>query len=302
MAHLVGLAGVDAFAHRHRPDVVFVLAVLPVEDLRRDRDGRVVVEHRDLERQHRQVALGERHHATRLDLHPLAAGRAPQDRPGHDAGAEVEVALVLDEVGDRQQQRLVVDVQADDLGVGCVDDRLTDLGEAERLLGVMDLPGLVEAVDERAVRERVAALVDVAAQAEIAVADREQRLRRAEVCGVDVVLDEPPLVDREARPVHELMLCRSDVDGLIRAPRGRRRRRPRRCSSSLSAPTPRLTPMTRPKSPAWPAATPDRASSSTTARSLGTSSWRAASRNVSGAGLPARKRSAATRPSTMTGK
>ena len=110
--------------------------------------------------------------------------------------AEVEHALVVLEVGGVQQQRLVVDEQLHQLRVGHVDDGLAGLGEAERLLGVMDRPGLVEAVQERAVAVRLAALLGVGAHAEVAVADGEQRLGEAQVAAVELALDQPPRVDR----------------------------------------------------------------------------------------------------------
>ena len=71
-------------------------------------------------------------------------------------------------------------------------------------------------------------------------------------------------------------------------------------SRSASCPAPRSTPTTRPKPPARPAATPEIASSATTARSAGTPSSLAASRNVSGAGLPLSPSRGATDPSTTT--
>ena len=175
--HPLGLARVDALAHRLVGHVVLVLTVLAVEDLRGDRDRRGVVEHRDLERHHREVALGERHHAGGAQVHALAGRRPPQHVAGVHAGAEVEDPLVLEQVGHRQQQWLVVDVEPDDLGVGCVDDRLPDPREPVGLLGVPDRPRLVEAVEERAVRVGLTALLDVAAHAEVAVADREDASR-----------------------------------------------------------------------------------------------------------------------------
>ena len=106
-------------------------------------------------------------------------------------------ALVLAHVGDVERQRLVVDVDAHDLRVGRVDDRLADLGEAVRLLGVADRERLVEPVDERAVLVREATLGVVAAQAEVAVADREERLGHPDVVEVERRLDEAPRVDGE---------------------------------------------------------------------------------------------------------
>ena len=132
------------------------------------------------------------------DAHPLAGRRAPHEVPFEDAGAEVDAALVFVEVGAGEQQRLVVDVQLHQLGVGHVDDRLAGLGEPEGVLGVLDVPGLVEAVEVRAVAVRLAALLRVGPHPEVAVAEGEERLGQAEVVVAELALDEPPRLDREA--------------------------------------------------------------------------------------------------------
>ena len=121
-----------------------------------------------------------------LDEHVLAGRGGPADAAAQDTRAHVERALVLAHVGDVERQRLVVDVDAHDLRVGRVDDRLPDLGEAVGLLGVADRERLVESVDERAVLVREAALDVVAAQAEVAVADGEEGL------------GDPDVIEREA--------------------------------------------------------------------------------------------------------
>ena len=118
----------------------------------------------------------KRRHAAARDEHALARGRAPLDRSAERAEPEVEAALIGEELGLGEHERLVVDVEADDLRVGHVDDGLPDAREAERLFGVPDGPGLVEPVDERAVHVAVTALFDVAAQADVAVADAEHGL------------------------------------------------------------------------------------------------------------------------------
>ena len=93
------------------------------------------------------------------------------------AVGEVQRPFVVLEVGDREQHRLVVDVELDRLVVGDIDDGLPDPGESERLLGVPDRPGLVEPVDEGAVRVGLPALLHVAAKAQVSVAHREQASR-----------------------------------------------------------------------------------------------------------------------------
>ena len=203
------------------------------------------------------------------DLDPLAARRAPDQLAREHAAAEVERPLVLQQVGHRQLQRLVVDVEPDHLGVGRVDDRLPDPGEAEGLLGVLDRPGLVEAVDVGAVDVGVAALVVVAAHAEVAVADREQRLGRAEVGGRRSG-SRPGATRRRGtgcgragrRPAARRATGRRDRDCVSRLrlawSSGSSSARSATTTSapasvSASAPAPRSTPITSAKSPAAPA-------------------------------------------------
>ena len=154
----------------------------------------------------------KRHHPGRGDLDPLAGRRPPDDVAAQHAVAEVQRPLVVLEVGDGQQHRLVVDVELDRLVVGDVDDGLPDPGEAERLLGVPDRPGLVEAVDEGAVGVGLPTLLDVAAHAQIAVADGEQGLGDPEVLGAVLGLGQRPLVDREPVPVQRV----GGVDRVVR--------------------------------------------------------------------------------------
>ena len=197
MIEPASLARVAALTERGRPDVVLVLAVLAVEELGGDHDRCGPVEQCDLEMHHREVPVLEADHALRADLHPLAARGSPDERAVGDTGPEVHRPLVLIEICFPKQERLVVDVELEELGVGHVDDRLAGLREGERLLGVQDGPGLVEAVQERAVRVGVAALGRVGPHAEVPVADREERLGQPEVVGRWLGLDQSPRLDRE---------------------------------------------------------------------------------------------------------
>jgi hypothetical protein len=73
-------------------------------------------------------------------------------------------------------ERLVVDEQPDDLAVGDVDDRLPVVGEAVAGLGVRQRPDLVEGVQVGAGQAVRVALVQVAAQPDVPVGQREDRL------------------------------------------------------------------------------------------------------------------------------
>ncbi len=231
---------------------------------------------------------------------------------------------VPQDVGLGQDERLVVDVQPDHLGVRRVDDGLPGLGEAERVLGVPDRPRLVEAVDVRAVLDPAAALVEVAAEAQVPVADGEVRLRDALFVGGVLGLDERPLVHRVADAVQgvggdgvhavcsvggsagwggrgvavgrvvrrelldELVEVADDDVGAVRAESVR-------AGAAVDADD-------QAEGTVRPASTPLVASSTTTHSAAVRPRRSAASRYVSGAGLPARPSCRATSPSTTTGK
>ncbi len=199
VGQLLGLAGVEAArGGRHGRSAVDPLAVLAVEQLAAHHDGGVGVEDRHGQFEHREVLLVERHETLVLDAHALARGRHPQQVAPQDPLSHVEHALVFAHVRHVERQRLVVDVDAHDLGIRGIDDRLTDLGETVGLLGVADGERLVEPVDERALLLREAALDRVAAQAEVAVADGEEGLGDPHVVDREFGFDESPLVDGEA--------------------------------------------------------------------------------------------------------
>src|SRR4029077_10971224 len=152
------------------------------------------------------------------------------------------------------------------LGVGHVDHGLSRLGEPERVLGVLDLPRLVEAVEERAVAVRVATLLRVRPHPEVSVAEGEERLGQAEVVVAELALDEPPRVGREAvlgQPGRDRMVVHgatADEPGRSESGSSSDRSSTTRsapCASNVSCPAPRSTPITTAKWPAAPAATPD---------------------------------------------
>ena len=153
---------------------VLVLTILTVEQVAGNRQGSIGIEERDLHRHDREVALEERHHPRRGNAHALAPGGQPDHLAPQHAVGEVETALVPEQIGFVEGERLIVDVQPHHLRVGCVDDGLADLGESVRLLGVMDLERLVEPVDVGTVLVCSAPLQVVAAHAEKAVADGEE--------------------------------------------------------------------------------------------------------------------------------
>ena len=140
------------------------------------RDGGV--ERDDLVVEGGEVAVLERREPARA--HAAAGGpAASRTRP---RGASTPVCMSStrskrEHARGREVERLAVDEQADDRAVGGADDRLAGPRQPVGVLGIDDRPGLVEAVEDRAGVVRRAALLGRAADAEVAVADREDRLR-----------------------------------------------------------------------------------------------------------------------------
>jgi hypothetical protein len=99
--------------------------------------------------------------------------------PQH-AVAEVEHALVPQQIAVADVERLVVHEQADQLAVGHVHDRLTGVREPVGRLGLWQRPRLVERVQVRAGDLEGLALVEVAAHPDVAVRQGEDRLALAE--------------------------------------------------------------------------------------------------------------------------
>src|SRR5699024_1572204 len=180
------------------------LAVLAVEQLGGNDDGRVRIQQLHLERHDREVALLEADHALGGHAHALATWGAPDHAATQDTVAEVEGAAVLADIRVAEAQRLVVDVQPHRLRVRDVDDGLTVAGQAVGVLGVGDLAGLVEAIDIGAVDGGVAALRRVAAHAEVAVGLREEGFGDTQVGAVGLRFRPAPLPDGVVIAVDQL--------------------------------------------------------------------------------------------------
>ena len=152
-------------------------------------------------------------------------------------------------------ERLVVDQQPDDLAVGDVDHRLARLGVAVAGLGVGQRARLVEAVQVGAGQAVGLALVEVAAQADVPVGEREHRSGLGEHVQVQLGLAQRPRLDGEGGMLDHESSSSARSETTTSAP----------CARSSSAWPTRSTPTTQPKPPARPAATPASASSKTAA-------------------------------------
>src|SRR5699024_12596652 len=112
--------------------MVFVFAVLTVQDLRGDGHRRMIIEHRHVEGHHRQMALSEGDHPPAGHLDVFAAGSSPQDFAGKDARGEVQASLVFEQIGGRQEQRHVVDILTNDIHIWLVYYIMSYVGTSER--------------------------------------------------------------------------------------------------------------------------------------------------------------------------
>ena len=166
--------------------------------------------------------------------------------------AEVEPALVVEHLAAVHVERLVLHLEPDDLAVGHVHHRLAVLGEAVPALAVLEREGLVEAVQVGAAQPGGLALVEVAAQPDVAVRQREQRLGLGEPVDVHALLDQGPGLDGVPRRRRSSTSSARSLTTMS-AP----------CSSSACGSPWRSTPTTRPNPPARPAPTPASASSNT---------------------------------------
>src|ERR1700761_1115777 len=206
------------------------------------------------------------------------------------AGPQVEHPLVAQQLAVANVEWLVVDQQAQDLAVGDVDDRLPGLRVAVAGLRIRQRPDLVERVQIRAGQAVRLAFVEVAANSDVPVGQREQRLRLRQHIEVQMGLADLPGLDGK---------------GVFRDHRGAYSSSARSvtttsapCWRSASAWPTRSTPTTYPKWPARPASTPESASSNTAAAAASTPSSWAARKKESGAGLPAMCSSRRVTPST----
>jgi hypothetical protein len=143
--------------------------------------------------------LGERHQPDRGDAHPASGRRGPLHLPGERAAPHVQQPLVGVQPPVPHIERLVVHQQPDQLAVGDVDDRLARLRVAVARLGVRQGPQLVERVEVAARQPVRIALVQVAAQAHVAVGEGEHRLGLRQAVQPQLRLPHAPRFDHEDR-------------------------------------------------------------------------------------------------------
>ena len=129
----------------------------------------------------RQMPLVEGDEPERPQPHPPAAGRQPSDLADQGARRKIQGPAVGEHLRLRREKGFAIDEELHNGAVGTVQDALADAGEAIGVLAVGDRPELVEPVEEHARLPRRSPLVRGAADAEVAVGQREHRLGRAGV-------------------------------------------------------------------------------------------------------------------------
>src|SRR5258708_89995 len=220
---------------------------------------------------------------------PTRSTSSPSAAP--DPSSQVEPPLMRPQLAVAQVKRLVVDQEADQLAVDDVDQGLSRFRHAVRRLRVGLRVRFVHAVEVAARQDVRLALVEVAAPAQVAVGQGEQRLGLGDQLRIEPRLRQAPRFDRERGLLdHGRSASSARSATTMSAP----------CSASCAAWRTRSTPTTSPNPPARPASTPASASSKTAAWAGSSPSARAPARNGSGAGLPRRCSRSATIPSIRT--
>ncbi|MPM65011.1 hypothetical protein SDC9_111903 [bioreactor metagenome] len=90
-----------------------IVEIFFVDDLGRNDDRRIAFQQPNLVGHQRQVTLGEAHHPGRTDLHPFARRCAPDQFAAQHPLTEIDPPLIGLQIGNAQQQRLIVHVEAD---------------------------------------------------------------------------------------------------------------------------------------------------------------------------------------------
>ena len=151
-------------------------------------NGGLALEHLDFVENRRHRPLHERDQARGGNPHGAPGRRNPLQRAAQNSGAEVENPFVPAQRAVADVKRLVLHEQAKDLAVCDIDDRLASLGIAVAGLRIGQRPDLVEAGKIGAGQARRLALIEVSAQADVPVGEREQRLCLCEPLEVELGL------------------------------------------------------------------------------------------------------------------
>ena len=140
------------------------------------------------------VPIRKRDQTPRRDEHLFSRRRLPDDLAVERARLHVEPPVVLQQVGMREPEGLIVDEELNDFAVGHVEDRLPGFREAIGIFCIDNRPGFIESVDKGAVLSVRTALLRAPAHADISVAEREHRFKLGQEVGSEVFFDDIPFV------------------------------------------------------------------------------------------------------------
>ena len=193
-------AGVAAGPARIVRRVVVHRLVLPVDHGGGDVGGDGAV---------RRELQGDAQAAARLKAHGTALyggdGGAGTALPHHAAFVgsrrEIDGPAVIQHHGFGEAERFAVDGHREVVRIGDVEDPLAGAGETEGIFGVLDVPDLVEAVDEAARKLRVRRCPMGAPDAQMSVAKGKERFQCAGIAGGMAGLHELPGIVGEADAV-----------------------------------------------------------------------------------------------------
>ena len=183
--------GVAAGAARIVGGMVLHRLVLAVDDRGRDVRGDLPVG-RHLEADAQRAAGFVAHGTAFGGGHGRAGTALPGDPALVNTGDEVHAAAVVQHRGLLQAQLLAVDNDGEVVRIRDVEDPLPGPGEAVRVFRVLDVPGLMEAVDEAAGKFGIRGGPVRAADPQMPVAEAEQGLQGAGIAGEMDGLDQLP--------------------------------------------------------------------------------------------------------------
>ncbi len=191
--------GCEGLLQRRRRTRVLLHARLRLvgDQLRLDDDPNGLVDRLDLVGDRRHRSLRERDEAGRADLDDLVGGRAPLHLAVQGPRPQVERALVGSQLAVADVQGLVPDQQPDHLAVGEVDDRLAHLGLAVGGFGIRQRALLEEPVQVGAGQRQRLPLIEIAAQADVTVGEREHGLGLRQEVEIEAQLGQRPGLDGE---------------------------------------------------------------------------------------------------------
>jgi hypothetical protein len=156
-------------------------------------------------------AMRQRHQPSAAHPHRRAGRRPPHDFSAQRARPQIEPTLVTQKLAIADVEGLVVDEQPDELAVRHVDHGLARLGIPVACLRIRERAKLEEPGHVGAGHGMRLALVEISAQPDVAVGQREQRLGLRKVRQVEFRLAHAPVLDWKRQGVAACLRSRWHV-------------------------------------------------------------------------------------------